>query len=109
MTKVDHTNRLTPHPSPLPVEGRGGAHGVSGQSIVRRRVHHVFVTGVENPKRNERGDIRSILNEHSPRTPSPLNGLRAEPRREISPSLAGVRGENDDALTLRKKLRSQKP
>jgi ferredoxin-nitrite reductase len=27
-------------------------------------------------------------------SPSPLNGLRAQPRREISPSLAGVRGEN---------------
>ena len=34
------------------------------------------------------------------RAPSPLNGLRAEPRREISSSLAGVRGEDDDALTF---------
>ena len=34
------------------------------------------------------------------RAPSPLNGLRAKPRREISSSLAGVRGENDDALTF---------
>ncbi len=29
-------------------------------------------------------------------TPSPLNGLRAEPRREISSSLAGVRGEDGE-------------
>jgi hypothetical protein len=38
------------------------------------------------------------LTEDALRAPSPLNGERA-----------GVRGENDDALTLRRKLRCQKP
>jgi len=35
----------------------------------------------------------SPLAEALRRAPSPLNGLRAQPRREISLSLAGVRGE----------------
>ena len=40
----------------------------------------------------------ALMTKHALRAPSPLNGERA-----------GVRGENNDTLTLRKMLRSQKP
>ena len=42
-------------------------------------------TNAENGIRRIKKDLRA---------PSPLNGLRAQPRRETSPSQAGVRGEN---------------
>ena len=71
---------LTPHPSPLPVEGRGGAMEVSRTSDTPHRVRSAQV--------REPGEPTDATTRYRPTirargaTPSPLNGERA-----------GVRGE----------------
>src|SRR5262249_47744844 len=87
------TNSMkTPAESPLPksserncafsVSSRRGRRGPGRGGIPFRR----FMGGLH-------GHIAAHWDHEPARSPSPFNGLRAEPRRETNPSVAGVRGE----------------
>jgi hypothetical protein len=86
---------LTPHPGPLPVEGRGGAASGFGCLPASRRPRSHWVCRHSEYKGRGRWDAARVfkLRQVSAAIPSPLNGLRAQPRRETSSSLARVRGE----------------
>ncbi len=81
---LNQANRHTPHPSPLPVEGRGKPADVPRSSAIRHRIH------CPAPANAPVGARRTTLelNDASSAAPSPLNGERAGVR-------AGVRGENN--------------
>ena len=98
---------LTPALSPL--RGEGAALEARGENHARRRGpasengerSSASARGVDAASSNERRTATNAardvqLNTNGGRAPSPLNGLRAAPRRQISSSLAGVRGENSE-------------
>ena len=76
----NQTNRHTPHPGPLPVEGRGEPDDARRSSAIRRRIH------CPAPANATAGARRTSLelDDASTAAPSPLNGERA-----------GVRGVNN--------------
>jgi hypothetical protein len=76
----NQTNRHTPHPGPLPVEGRGEPDDAPRSSAISRPIHG------PTPANASAGARRAslALGDASAAAPSPLNGERA-----------GVRGENN--------------
>ena len=99
---------LTPALSPL--KGEGVATSARLDSDARRRA--IASSSVAHDSASER-DVHTAsrhegaepaiaardvpFTEAARRAPSPLNGLRAQPRRKTNPSLAGVRGERVQA------------
>ncbi len=74
----NQTNRLTPHPYPLPAEGRGERGAVRRYLDIRRHIHSPATTDAMAGVRRTSFELEDA----SAATPSPLNGERA-----------GVRGE----------------
>ena len=74
--------RLTPHPGPLPIEGRGGATSGVFLGDTQRRARFVLVVRADLAERNPTRREAAVSRFPSLATPSPLNGERA-----------GVRGE----------------
>src|SRR6188474_3011599 len=76
-------NRLTPHPGPLPFEGRGSARGRCDDDDYRRARRCSISIGTRPKEHGYRRAQRTCgYNEATNATPSPLKGERA-----------GVRGE----------------
>ena len=82
--------RLTPHPGPLPVEGRGGAASDFVLGDAQSRARFVLVVPAEMTGRKQARRNASRSRHPSIATPSPLNeeraGVRGEAVRCASPS-----------------------